>query len=78
MDAGRTLQEIIVALAVIASAVYVFRTRFPGTARRLRGWVAIRMVDSGSPRLEKWGRRLAPVPRAQDACGSCNSCEPKR
>ncbi|WP_133498583.1 DUF6587 family protein [Cognatilysobacter terrigena] len=78
MDAGRALQDVVVALAVIASAVYVFRTRFPGTARRLRGWIAIRLVDSGSPMFGKIGRRLAPAPRAQDACGSCDGCEPKR
>lgn len=78
MDAGHALQEVVVALAVVASAVYVFRTRFPGTARRLRGWIAIRLVDSGSSAMAKLGRRLAPAPRAQDACGSCDGCEPKR
>ncbi|GAB1595594.1 DUF6587 family protein [Lysobacter claricitrinus] len=78
MNAGVVLQDVIVALAVIASAVYVFRTRFPGTARRLRGWAAIRMIDSGSPSMSKLGRRLAPAARVQDGCGSCDGCETKR
>lgn len=78
MTAGLALQYVVVSLAVVASAVYVFRTRFPGTARRLRGWIAIRMVDSGSPAMAKLGRRMAPAPRAQDGCGSCDGCEPKR
>ena len=30
MDAGLALQYVVVAVAVVASAVYVFRTRFPG------------------------------------------------
>ena len=78
MGAGLVLQYVVIALAVIASVVYVFRTRFPGTARRLRGWLAIRLVDSGSPKLAILGRRFAPAPRAQDTCGACDGCEPKR
>lgn len=77
MDAGLALQYAVVALAVIASAAYVFRTRFPATARRLRGWLAIRLVDSGSPVLARVGRRIAPRPRAQDACGGCGGCDPQ-
>ncbi|MGY3264370.1 DUF6587 family protein [Lysobacter sp. HA35] len=78
MNTGIVLQQIIVALAVVASAVYVFRTRLPGTSRRLRGWLAIRMIDSGSASIAKLGRRLAPAPRIQDGCGSCDGCETKR
>lgn len=77
MDAGLALQYVVVALAVIASAVYVVRTRFPGTVRHLRGRLAIRLVDSGSTRLSRLGRRLAPKPRAQDACGACGGCDPR-
>lgn len=76
MDRGLSLQYVVVALAVIASAVYVVRTRFPATTRRLRGWLAIRLVDSGSPMLANAGRRLAPTPRAADGCGACNGCDP--
>ena len=75
MDAGLAVQYVLVALAVIASVVYVLRTRFPEATRRLRGWVAIRFIDSGSPRLATLGRRIAPAPRAKDGCGSCGGCE---
>ena len=76
MDA-LALQYIVVGAAVVASALYVFLTRFPGTARRLRGWIAIRLVDSGSATLAKYGRRLAPRPRAQHGCGTCGGCDPQ-
>ena len=76
MDA-LALQYVIVGAAVLASALYVFLTRFPGTARRLRGWIAIRLVDSGSATLAKCGRRLAPRPRARDGCGTCGGCDPQ-
>jgi hypothetical protein len=76
MDRALALQYVAVAAAVIASAVYVFLTRFPGTARRARGWIAIRMLDSRSPTLAGFGRRLAPKPRAQDGCGTCGGCDP--
>ncbi|TZF87766.1 DUF6587 family protein [Cognatilysobacter lacus] len=70
------LQYIVVGAAVVASVVYVFVTRCPTAARRLRGWVAIRLIDSGSVRLSKLGRRIAPAPKAQDGCGSCGGCDP--
>ncbi|WP_133478528.1 DUF6587 family protein [Cognatilysobacter segetis] len=73
---GLALQYVVVGAAVAASALYVFLTRFPATARRLRGWIAIRLVDSGSATLSKFGRRLAPKPRAQDGCGTCGGCDP--
>jgi hypothetical protein len=76
MDRSLALQYVLVAAAVAASVLYVFLTRFPGTARRLRGWIALRLVDSRSPALAHIGRRLAPKPRAQDACGSCGGCDP--
>lgn len=77
MDAALALQYLAVGAAVVASLLYVFLTRFPGTARRLRGWIAIRLVDSGSPAFAKLGRRVAPKPRAQDGCGSCGGCDPQ-
>ena len=77
MDAALALQYVAVGLAVAASALYVVRSRFPNLWRRAVGHVALRMIDSGSPRLVRIGRRIAPAPRAQDACGACNGCEPK-
>lgn len=76
MDAGLALQYVIVALAVLASAAYVVRTRFPATARRLRGWIALRLVGSGSPAMATFGRRIAPAPRAPGGCGGCDGCGP--
>jgi len=75
VEAGLALQYVVVALAVLASIVYVVRTRLPATTRRLKGWIAIRLIDSGSPRLATLGRRIAPVPRAKDGCGSCGGCD---
>ena len=77
MDGALVLQYLAVAVAVGASALYVFLTRFPGTARRLRGWLAIRLVDSGSAPFARLGRRIAPKPRAQDGCGTCDGCDPQ-
>ncbi|GAB6197481.1 DUF6587 family protein [Lysobacter xanthus] len=77
MHAGLALQYVVIALAALASALYVVRTRMPGTTRRLRGWVALRLVDSGVPRLTRLGRRIAPPARVQDACGACDGCGPK-
>jgi hypothetical protein len=76
MDRALLVQYIVVAAAVAASALYVFLTRFPTTARRLRGWIAIRMIDSGSATVARIGRRLAPKPIGQDSCGTCGGCEP--
>ena len=75
MDTGLALQYLLVALAVLASVAYVVRTRFPESTRRMRGWLAIRCIDSGSPRLATLGRRIAPAPRAKDGCGSCGGCD---
>ena len=76
MDAGLAVQYAIVGAAVLASACYVVLTRFPATARRVRGWIAIRLVDSGSPALGRLGRRIAPKVRPQDGCGTCGGCDP--
>ena len=74
MDAGLLAQHVLVALAVFASGAYVFVTRFPRHARRLRGHVALRLVDSGRPRLARWGRRLAPA-AVRNGCGGCDGCD---
>ncbi|HEY4581883.1 MAG TPA: DUF6587 family protein [Lysobacter sp.] len=75
MEAGLALQYAVVALAVLASLAYVLRTRFPQSVRRVRGWLAIRLIDSGSPRLSRLGRRLAPAPHGGSGCDSgCSGC----
>lgn len=73
MDAGLLLQNAVVALAVAASVAYVLASRFPGATRRVRGWLAMRLMDIGSPRIASLARRIAPAPRA-GGCGSCDGC----
>lgn len=74
MDAGLLAQYVVVALAVVASLAYVVATRLPGSVRRWRGWLAMRLVESGSVRASALGRRIAPAPRA-GGCGSCGGCD---
>ena len=76
MDRALALQYVVVAAAVAASALYVLLTRFPTTVRRVRGWIALRLIDSGSTALAGLGRRLAPKSRTQDGCGTCGGCDP--
>lgn len=76
MGASLALQYVVIALAAFASAAYVVATRFPATTRRLRGWVALRLIRSGDSALVRLGRRLAPPVRIKDGCGGCDSCGP--
>lgn len=77
MATGLLLQYALVALAVLASTAYVVHDRMPATARRLRGWVALRCVDAGPAWLRRIGLRLAPPVGAGGACGACNGCGPR-
>jgi hypothetical protein len=74
VDPGLLLQHAIVGLAVAASAGYVFVTRFPAPARRLRGRVALALVRSRHPAVTRLGRRIAPAPSAS-RCGGCDGCD---
>ncbi|HEX7988920.1 MAG TPA: DUF6587 family protein [Stenotrophomonas sp.] len=78
MDKGLLLQYLIIALAVLVSAWVVLKKQFPGVLRKLRGLLALWLVKpQRSPRLQAWGRRLAPpAASAAGACGGCNSCGP--
>lgn len=78
MDKGLLLQYLIIALAVLVSAWVVLKKQFPGVLRRLRGALALWLVKpQRSPRLQAWGRRLAPPPASSGgACGGCSSCGP--
>lgn len=73
-----TLQYLLIALAVLASAWVVFRKQFPGTWRRLCGALALALVRPGRPAwLQRLGRRIAPPPAAADGgCAGCSSCGP--
>lgn len=74
MGAGLLLQYVLVGLAVVASLCYVVATRCPRLVRRLRGRLALVLVDSGRPSLARLGRRIAPAPTAS-RCGGCSGCD---
>ena len=74
MDAGLLLQQALVGLAVVASAVYVFVTRFPAQFRRLRIGLALVLLRSPHAFASRLGRRLAPAPTAT-RCGGCDGCD---
>ncbi|MGH8073228.1 MAG: DUF6587 family protein [Lysobacter sp.] len=78
MEAGLLLQYTVIALAVLASAVYVARRQFPAVVRKLRVLVAVPMVREGKPRwLQRLGRAVAPPVRGDNgSCGTCNGCGP--
>jgi hypothetical protein len=72
-----TLQYLVIALAVGASAWVVFRKQAPDAARRLRIALALPLVRDGRPAwLHAIGRRIAPAPKTgANGCGGCNSCD---
>ncbi|GAB3048832.1 DUF6587 family protein [Stenotrophomonas tumulicola] len=78
MDAGLLLQYLVVALAVLASAWVVLKKQFPGTVRKARGVVALRLLRPGRAGwLQAMGRRIAPPAGGSGgACGGCDSCGP--
>ena len=80
MDAALVAQYTVIAVAVLASAVFVARRQFPGAVRRLRVALAVPMVREGKPEwLRRLGRRIAPPVQSGDAsCGGCNSCGPTK
>ncbi|MGJ7901997.1 DUF6587 family protein, partial [Lysobacter sp. 1R34A] len=55
MDAGLFAQYVVIAIAVLASAVVVARKQFPGGVRRLRVACALPLVRDGRP---PWLRRI--------------------
>lgn len=76
VDAALLAQYLLVALAVIASAAFVFRRQFPVATRRLRIALAIPLLRETRPAWQRWlGRRIAPPPaRGRGACGGCTGC----
>jgi hypothetical protein len=80
-DAGAVLQDLVVLVAVLASLVFVVRSRFPATVRRMRIACAVPLVREGrAPWLRSLGLWIAPEPRQgardDDGCGTCNTCKP--
>lgn len=78
MDAGLLVQEVVIALAVLASLVVVVRKQFPGTTRRLRIAIAVPLVREGrAPWLRRIGRWIAPpAAAAGNGCDGCDGCGP--
>ena len=81
MDAGLLLQYALVAMAVAASAGYVFKRQWPAAVRRLRVACAVPLLRAGrAPWLRRAGRWVAPPVQGNGgACGSgCDGCRPAR
>lgn len=77
MDAGLLAQYIVIALAVLVSAVVVIRKQFPAITRRLRIAIALPLLRDGTPAwMRSLGRTIAPPQRANGRnCGGCDSCD---
>jgi len=78
MSTSLLLQYLVIALAVLLSVWVVLKKQFPGTARKLRGAIAVRLLRPGRASwLQALGRRIAPAASAgAGACGGCDSCGP--
>jgi hypothetical protein len=78
METGLLLQYLVIALAALVSAWVVLKKQFPGTARRLRGALALPLVRPQRPAwMQALGRRIAPPASGGSAgCGGCDSCGP--
>jgi len=72
-----TLQYLVIAAAVLASAWVVMNKQFPGTTRRLRVALALALLREGRAGwIKRAGRRLAPqgYGNAGGKCGGCDGC----
>ncbi|QQP96702.1 DUF6587 family protein [Lysobacter enzymogenes] len=78
MSAGLFAQYVVIAIAVLVSAVVVARKQFPGGVRRLRIACALPLVRDGRPAwMRALGKRIAPPARAGGPnCAGCDSCGP--
>lgn len=77
METGLVVQYLVIALAVLVSAWVVMKKQFPGTVRRVRGALALRLVQrQRAGWLQALGRRIAPPASSAGACGGCDSCGP--
>lgn len=78
MSTSLLLQYLAIALAVLASAVFVLKRQFPGAVRRLRIACALPLVREGRPAwLRAAGKWVAPPTSlaGAGACGGCDNCE---
>lgn len=82
------LEPLLLALVVLAAALYSFRRLLPGSWRHLQVALALYLLRRRSPVLRSLGRRIAPPPRlaavrlraacgSTGGCGPCNTCDPR-
>lgn len=71
------LQYAVIALLVLLSAIFVWRTRFPASWRRMRVALAIPMLREERPAwMRSIGRKIAPASAlASGECGGCDGCK---
>lgn len=76
MTAGLLVQYLVIALAVLASAVVVMRKQFPNATRRLRIAIALPLLREARPAwLRVLARKIAPPGQGGGKdCGGCNGC----
>lgn len=77
MSASLTLQYVIIAVAVLVSAWVVAKKQFPGSIRKLRVAMALRLLHESRPVWQRaLGRRIAPPGSVGAAvCGGCTGCD---
>lgn len=78
MEIPLSLQYLVIALAVLASAWVVAKKQFPGSVRKLRVAIALPLLREGSPSwMQSLGRWVSPVKQSSnDGCGGCDNCGP--
>lgn len=76
MAMSLALQYAVIGVAVLLAAVFVWRTRFPASWRRVRIALAIPLLREGRPAwMAKLGRVIAPASAlASGECGGCGGC----
>ena len=76
MGTGLLMQDVLIALAVVASVGFIAQRQFPAGMRRLRIACAVPLVREGrAPWLQRVGRTLAPPSASVKTCGGCNGCD---
>lgn len=76
MSAGLLAQYLVIALAVLVSAVVVMHKQFPNATRRLRIAIALPLLRDGRPAwLRALAKKIAPPGQGGGKdCGGCDGC----
>ena len=77
MAASLILQYVVIAVAVLVSALFVWKSRFPLSLRRARLALALPLVREGRPAwMRRCGKWIAPQSLASgNVCGGCDGCD---